>query len=462
MRVIYAMENCKLFIVAATAVLLLGFAACSPESIEEKELEPRMPESAKASEPSQIAPIESPSNAHGVYAPRPGAGGLFYKGDSLVAADQNAAAGPEFAGMNILWLDFGPDVVNFETFWPDEGNGNFVVFPMLKGKNTANPDAMLIDKNGTVVVDRRYFLIRNFSEGLAEANESNKMVYINDKGDVVLADNDDCRLIGGAFSEGLVPVATDSYLGFIDRNGDVVIPARFDDVHGFSEGLAAAKDAESGQWGFIDHSGAYAIPPAYLKEPGDFREGLAFVWNDEEFAFIDTSGNIAIPYRRFSEETLSELKSDPEYIHCSEWPGFFNGIACVDGSYIRKDGSNLDDNLTGYRSFREKVTLAVDSTEGENGAWVCVDTLGKRILPPGLYSPFAWDTVQDGLIPVRDESKDDHQIGMMNEYGHIVVPTMFDFVSEATEGCVLVIPDAEEARIGIFRLPENAAELPLD
>jgi hypothetical protein len=44
--------------------------------------------------------------------------------------------------------------------------------------------------------------------------------------------------------------------------------------------------------------------------------------------------------------------------------------------------------------------------------------------------------------------------------GRTVVPTVFDFVSEATDGCVSVIPDAAEARIGSFRLPENAAEMP--
>ncbi|MDR2087775.1 MAG: WG repeat-containing protein [Clostridiales Family XIII bacterium] len=58
--------------------------------------------------------------------------------------------------------------------------------------------------------------------------------------------------------------------GFIDRNGDAAIPARFAEVgfYGFSEGLAAAKDAESGLWGFIDRSGEYVIPPSYSKQPG--------------------------------------------------------------------------------------------------------------------------------------------------------------------------------------------------
>jgi hypothetical protein len=395
---------------------------------------------------------------------RPGAGGLFHKGESLVAADQEAAAGSDYAGMDILWLDFGPDVMRFETLWPDEGEGTFVVFPMSEGKPT---NAMLIDKNGTVVVDRFYHLIRDFSEGLATARGPDADAYIDRKGNIVLADNDDYRLSARPFSEGLAPYILSgsspgfSYYseGFIDKNGDVVIPARFDEVRGFSEGLAAVKDADSGQWGFIDHSGTYVIPPSYSEEPGEFHEGLAWVWHDEEFAFIDKSGNVAIPYQGFTGDALRELKRNDSYLfYDPEAPGFFNGIARIYNYYIRKDGSILE-HLTG-RPFREKATLAVDDTEGEDGAWVLIDTLGKRVLPTPLpYSPFAWDTKQDGLFCIRDETKKGRNIGMMNEHGHIVIPTMFDFVSQATEGCVLVIPDAEESRIGIYRLQENAAEI---
>ncbi|MDR2087771.1 MAG: WG repeat-containing protein [Clostridiales Family XIII bacterium] len=457
------MKNLKFTVLVATAVLLPVLAACAP-GVEEKEQDRGASEIAKeATEATSDsgAPAEAPDRPRENSDARPGAGGVFRKGDSLVAEDQKAAAGSDYAGMDILWLDFGPDIPNFETFWSNEGEGTFVVFPEVIGEND---NAMLIDKNGTVVVDRRYGTIRDFSEGLFSADNPDRYFYIDNEGNVVLTESENLELTGNPFSEGLAPfVVSGSYPdfshaeGFIDRNGDVIIPARFAEVgfYGFSEGLASAKDAESGLWGFIDRSGEYVIPPSYSKQPGDFHEGLAFAWSDEEFAFIDKSGGTAIPYQRFDEETLAELKTDPEAVHYSEWPGFFNGIACVNGLYFRRDGSVME-NLAG-RPFREKVTFATDYAAGEN---VCIDTSGKRMALDGRYSPFAWDTKQDGFILIRDETKDRRQIGMMNVQGRTVVPTMFDFVSEATEGFVLVIPDFEEARIGILRLPENAAELP--
>ncbi|MDR2088491.1 MAG: WG repeat-containing protein [Clostridiales Family XIII bacterium] len=461
------MKNFRQLVFAVSAALLLGLAACAPEGAEEEEAGSSasgIAEEAEESNSDSVTPAEVPDDRpRETSDARPGAGGVFHKGDSLIAADQEAAAGSDYAGMDILWLDFGPDIPKFETFWPDEGEGTFVVFPEVIGEND---NAMLIDKNGTVVVDRRYNIIRNFSEGLFSAEDSDRAVYINNEGDIVLTENETCELTRRPFSEGLAPfVVQGSYPdfsyaeGFIDRNGSVAIPARFAKVgfYGFSEGFASAKDAESGLWGFIDHSGEYVIPPSYSEDPGNFHEGLAWVWHDEEFAFIDKSGGIAIPYQRFGEAILPEIKQNSDILYEPEAPSFLNGIASVNGVCFRKDGSILE-GLAGC-PFREKVTFATDYSEKKG---VLVDTSGNRIPLPegGLYSPFAWDTKQDGFILIRDETKDRRQIGMMNVHGRIVVPTMFDFVSEATEGCVLVIPDEGKARIGIYRLPENAAELP--
>ncbi|MDE7413690.1 MAG: WG repeat-containing protein, partial [Muribaculaceae bacterium] len=55
------------------------------------------------------------------------------------------------------------------------------------------------------------------------------------------------------FSDGLAPVKIGGKKGFIDKSGELVIPAKYDDAWNFSDGLALVKIG--GKWGYIDKSG---------------------------------------------------------------------------------------------------------------------------------------------------------------------------------------------------------------
>lgn len=67
--------------------------------------------------------------------------------------------------------------------------------------------------------------------------------------------------------------------GFMDENCQLVIDPIYDDVHDFSEGLAAVMKVVDGEyrWGFIDTEGKEVIPLKFSKEPGDFSDGMAIV-----------------------------------------------------------------------------------------------------------------------------------------------------------------------------------------
>ena len=68
--------------------------------------------------------------------------------------------------------------------------------------------------------------------------------------------------------------------GFRDANGKVVIPAKYDQVLDFCNGMAAVATKESGdlKWGFIDTKGQLVIEPKYSKVPSRFDKcGLALV-----------------------------------------------------------------------------------------------------------------------------------------------------------------------------------------
>lgn len=103
----------------------------------------------------------------------------------------------------------------------------------------------------------------------------------------------------GAFREGLAPVAADGQYMFIDSAGTPAGPLRFSDARPYSGGYAAVRlgDGDYGAWGFVDRTGALAIPPLFDDVPGGFSEGLAVVKMENErpfrAGFIDSSGGFA-------------------------------------------------------------------------------------------------------------------------------------------------------------------------
>jgi hypothetical protein len=116
----------------------------------------------------------------------------------------------------------------------------------------------------------------------------------------------------GPFLNGLAAVSDSSKKwGFIGTDGLWQVPARYDNVYPFSEGLSAAKTVNL--WGFIGMDGQWRIPATY-QQVSSFSEGLATVKIGERWGAIDKTGAIVIPakYRRdFSfSEGLAVVEDD--------------------------------------------------------------------------------------------------------------------------------------------------------
>jgi len=103
-----------------------------------------------------------------------------------------------------------------------------------------------------------------------------------------------CSLLPKYFSEGLAALqrTCSAKWGFVDRTGKQCIPAIFDDVHPFSEGLAAVKVA--GKWGYISLDGAIRITPLF-DEVGDFFSGFAPASIGGKVGYISQTGQWIIP-----------------------------------------------------------------------------------------------------------------------------------------------------------------------
>lgn len=125
----------------------------------------------------------------------------------------------------------------------------------------------------------------------------------------------------------LLRVQLDDKIGFINGTGKIVIPAQYESMSEFSEGLASVCVGECGtehilgykydenykqiaveqsfKYGFIDESGKFVINPMY-EEAKTFSEGLAAVCeglgcyyskrdtSQKQWGFIDKQGKMII------------------------------------------------------------------------------------------------------------------------------------------------------------------------
>ena len=77
--------------------------------------------------------------------------------------------------------------------------------------------------------------------------------------------------------------------GYIDQEGYFIIPAKFEDVREFSQGLAAVK--RSSKWGYIDKQGSVVVEPLFDNNALPFRAGIAQVrLSSGDLGYIDKSG----------------------------------------------------------------------------------------------------------------------------------------------------------------------------
>jgi hypothetical protein len=84
--------------------------------------------------------------------------------------------------------------------------------------------------------------------------------------------------------------------GYVDREGNVVIPPRYDFPGKFTEGLAPVNvgGLAGGKWGYIDNTGRTAIEPRF-DEAAEFLDGLARVKVGGKPGYIDRKGNFVWP-----------------------------------------------------------------------------------------------------------------------------------------------------------------------
>ena len=198
-------------------------------------------------------------------------------------------------------------------------------------------------------------------------------------GDSLVAISSDYQHYTEECGEGLYCVTngfSDSKYGFINSKGEVAVPFEFDKPCGvFSDGMATYSDSIDNV-GFIDRQGKIVIPAQYSYAE-KFSDGLAYVTNEEVMGFIDKSGKLLI-------DTKNKFSSGG---------GFIKGFCSVVGvdielmGIINKKGETVVPIEYVINALSDDMYVAC--TSGENPKYGAFTYDGKQSVP------FEFDDLSD-------------------------------------------------------------------
>lgn len=136
----------------------------------------------------------------------------------------------------------------------------------------------------------------------------------------------------GDYYNGLALVKKDNKYGYVDRNGEEIIPVQYDTANDFIKKYAKVEKDE--KWGYIDVNGNIIIPIEY-EYCGDVSYGVVAVGNEGKYGFISIEGNpicdlIYDKVEAFDSQGLAKVVIDQKY------------------GYIDKNGNVKVDIVTPY------------------------------------------------------------------------------------------------------------------
>lgn len=358
----------------------------------------------------------------GVKVPCPKYESPKYEYEALIPFEQDKLTGfKDKSGNIVIEPKFDPNPFVGRYFFIDR------YLPILKDKKFG-----LIDRQGNWVIYPQFDLLLPFSEGLAAACLNRKCGYIDKEGNWVIEPkfyapmcyieepdgtywfNYKCRAGSSRFSEGLAAVEYEkNKIGYINKQGELVIKNLKYDAGAFSEGLAAAVKEGSKQYGYIDKKGRYIIQPQF-NSAGMFHNGYARVevYLEDICRIQHPNPEISRKYNecndRKAEKTkiksrdCSGLTGDMLFAQYSEDGrlGFANQLSGeleIDYKFYRCDNPGFNPH------FREELAAVSAERSGKCGY---INTKGNWVIEPKYDSamPFYNGTAQAGPCSGIDSS----------------------------------------------------------
>lgn len=300
-----------------------------------------------------------------------------------------------------------------------------------------------VNEKGEQVIPPQFEKCHKFSaEGLAPIFDikTKQFYFINTKGEKVETEVKDFKLIDRfgfdleGFNDGLIPIRQGEKWGYLNADGKLAIPAKYDhvtgfnsghaiatlnknfivlntkgeespveeggilDVKGFSENLAPYRSADK-KFGFIDGNGKIVVKSQF-ESVGNFVVGLAWAKSGDKVGYINKSGEWVIKpqfdvakefdastglARIKTGDTWSYVNKDGEVINIKDtelWSDFSDGLAegrkgGKVGFYNAQGEWVIQPQFDGSRSFKNGYAAA---KKGDK--WGMIDKQGNWVIEP--------------------------------------------------------------------------------
>lgn len=254
-------------------------------------------------------------------------------------------------------------------------NSGYAIVANYTNKQVKDKVFGFVDKTGKLIVPMEYIDALPFSEDMAYVMKEGKRGYLSNKldrtGTLEMAITLKSDKVGYNFSEGFAAISNDEFaVGYIDKDGKVVIDYRFDEPAEFSE--QKAKVTLAGKFGFIDREGQIIINLAY-DEVKPFKDNRSFFAKNDEngkptWALVDESG-----------QRLTEFI----FQNCEQFSNEF-GLIKFEGSYgfINKSGEFVFNGFYNFALPFNSAKLAfVSNLDYETLCYINTDGEIKLKLP---------------------------------------------------------------------------------
>ena len=302
-----------------------------------------------------------------------------------------------------------------------------------------------ISKSGNSIIPFSYDEANSFHNGLAVVKKNNKFGLIHKTGKQIIPPEYD-DISGNESNEKIVHALKDGIYKYYDSRGKFLFEGKFEKAGDFSCGRAYI--VQNGQYGFINRKGEIIIPAIYNWAESFKPNGTARIKLLDKYGMIDTSGKslLQCEYDRideFSEELVLVVKSKKfgfadaqgriiipvKFDYSSENSsanGFQNGLAKAEQNkkrgLIDKAGKlvipcEYDD----IRNFSEDLCAV------KKDKWGFIDRNKK--LKINYQFDYAWD-FSEGLAKVKIKGK----TGFINHKGEQFISAVYDEAANFKEG----------------------------
>ncbi|MBI3511628.1 MAG: WG repeat-containing protein [Bacteroidetes bacterium] len=250
-----------------------------------------------------------------------------------------------------------------------DSTGKIVIAPVYDGAKPSQKKTGIVKQNkkwGVLRMDNSSiipcaydvvsYLPADTNTMILAQNNGLRYGYIDRNGNIVIpADLKMSKPLG----EGFIGFTRTGKWGVMNVRGEIICPENYNEILPFSEGKAAVRKGT--KWGFIDTLGTEIIEPGFDKA-GGFHNGIARANSNHKWGFIDVSGNFIVEPKYLQAGDFS-VSSAPAKTR-DGW-----GLIDKDGKWLQKPVWNkitlLDSLLPGFFVLRNEYVNGVCRADGK-------------------------------------------------------------------------------------------------